>query len=66
MKCCPFDLQCLMLHCLVNLSCPDLNEWGRRCLRSYSGYEKESLEDDDWIYPTNSLHRFFKVTDEMS
>ena len=28
-------------------------------------YGKESLVDAVWIYPTNSLHRFFKVTVEM-
>jgi len=26
---------------------------------------KESLADAVWIYPTNSLHRFFKVTVEL-
>ena len=44
---------------------PDLNEGGTKALRSYKIWGKETLEDGEWIYPTNSLHRFFKVTVEM-
>ena len=44
---------------------PDLNENGTRSERLYKVYGKESLSDADWVYPTNSLHRFFKVTVEM-
>ena len=44
---------------------PDLNEDGTKSLRSYKVWGKESLEDVDWICPTNALHRFFKVTVEM-
>ena len=42
---------------------PDLNTNGIQ--RMYKVYGKENLSDMDWIYPTNSLHRFFKVTVEM-
>ena len=35
-------------------------------VRTYKVYGKESLEGGgEWQYPTNSLHRFFKVTVEM-
>ena len=44
---------------------PDLNENGTKSERLYKVYGKESLSDVDWVYPTNSLHRFFKVTVEM-
>ena len=44
---------------------PDLNESGTKSERLYKVYGKESLSDVDWVYPTNSLHRFFKVTVEM-
>ena len=44
---------------------PDLNENGSKSERLYKVYGKESLGDADWVYPTNSLHRFFKVTVEM-
>ena len=44
---------------------PDLNENGSKSERLYKVYGKESLNDVDWVYPTNSLHRFFKVTVEM-
>ncbi|MBP5791529.1 MAG: hypothetical protein J6W80_04655 [Kiritimatiellae bacterium] len=42
---------------------PDLNTNG--ISRLYKIYGKESLTEVDWQYPTNSLHRFFKVTVEM-
>jgi len=44
---------------------PDLNENGVKSERLYKVYGKENLTDDSWAYPTNSLHRFFKVTVEM-
>ena len=44
---------------------PDLNEDGVKSLRSYKIWGKEALGDLDWIYPTNDLHRFFRVTVEM-
>ena len=44
---------------------PDLNENGAKSERLYKVWGKESLTDLDWIHPTNSLHRFFKVTVEM-
>lgn len=43
---------------------PDLNAGGEE-LRVYKVFGKENLFDEDWTYPTNSLHRFFKVTVEM-
>ena len=43
---------------------PDLNTNG--ISRIYKIYGKESLADGvEWQYPTNSLHRFFRVTVEM-
>jgi formylglycine-generating enzyme required for sulfatase activity len=42
---------------------PDLNTNGIQ--RIYKVYGKENLTDATWAYPTNSLHRFFKVTVEM-
>ncbi len=34
--------------------------------RLYKIYGSETLENGgEWQYPTNSLHRFFKVTVEM-
>ena len=43
---------------------PDLNTNG--VVRTYKVYGKESLESGgEWQYPTNSLHRFFKVAVEM-
>jgi len=42
---------------------PDLNTNGIQ--RIYKVYGKENLTDAAWAYPTNSLHRFFKVTVEM-
>jgi len=45
---------------------PDLNENGTKSERLYKVYGSETLDDGgDWQYPTNSLHRFFKVTVEM-
>ena len=45
---------------------PDLNENGTKAERLYKVYGSETLEGGgDWQYPTNSLHRFFKVTVEM-
>ena len=45
---------------------PDLNENGTKSEQLYKVYGRESLGDDSpWQYPTNSLHRFFKVTVEM-
>ena len=44
---------------------PDLNENGAKSERLYKVYGKENLSDVGWVYPTNSLHRFFKVTVEM-
>lgn len=45
---------------------PDLNENGTKSIRIYKIWGRESLGDDSkWEYPTNSLHRFFKVTVEM-
>ena len=44
---------------------PDLNESGGKSERLYKVYGKEKLSDADWVYPTNTLHRFFKVTVEM-
>ena len=44
---------------------PDLNTNG--VIRTYKVYGKETLENGggEWQYPTNSTHRFFKVTVEM-
>lgn len=43
---------------------PDLNTNG--IVRTYKVYGSETLENGgDWQYPTNSLHKFFKVTVEM-
>jgi len=45
---------------------PDLNEEGTKSLRNYKIWGKESLDEESpWQYPTNALHRFFKVTVEM-
>ena len=45
---------------------PDLNESGTKLERLYKVYGRESLDAaNPWQYPTNSLHRFFKVTVEM-
>ena len=45
---------------------PDLNENGTKAVRLYKVYGSETLDGGgDWQYPTNSLHRFFKVTVEM-
>ena len=41
-----------------------LSAWhGKKCSRKV--YGKESLSEAEWVYPTNSLHRFFEVTVEM-
>ena len=43
---------------------PDLNTNG--VVRTYKVYGSETLENGgEWQHPTNSLHRFFKVTVEM-
>ena len=43
---------------------PDLNTNGT--IRTYKIFGSETLEDGGtWQYPTNSLHRFFKVTVDM-
>ena len=43
---------------------PNLNTNG--VVRTYKVYGSETLENGgEWQYPTNSLHRFFKVTVEM-
>ncbi|MBR4652898.1 MAG: hypothetical protein IKO72_06010 [Kiritimatiellae bacterium] len=42
---------------------PGLNTNG--IILTYKVYGKESLLDGEWCYPTNSLHRFFKVKVEM-
>lgn len=43
---------------------PNLNTNGE--IRLYKVYGKRMLSPaEDWAYPTNSLHRFFKVTVEM-
>ena len=43
---------------------PDLNTNG--VIRTYKVYGSETLENGgEWQYPTNSLHRFFKVMVEM-
>lgn len=43
---------------------PNLNTNGE--VRLYKVYGKETLSSaEEWAYPTNSLHRFFKVTVEM-
>ena len=43
---------------------PNLNTNG--VVRTYKIYGSETLENGvEWQYPTNSLHRFFKVSVEM-
>ena len=43
---------------------PNLNTNG--VVRTYKVYGRETLEDGgEWQYPTNALHRFFKVSVEM-
>ena len=45
---------------------PDLNENGTKSERLYKVYGSETLDGGgEWQYPTNSLHRFFKVTVEI-
>ena len=64
-----------MLHAFDILTCsfgrrqnvswsPNLNTNGM--MRTYKVYGSETLENGgEWQYPTNSLHRFFKVMVEM-
>lgn len=42
---------------------PDLNTNG--IVRIYKVYGRESLAEGEWQYPTNSLHRFFRVDVDM-
>ena len=43
---------------------PDLNTNG--VVRTYKVYGRETLDNGgEWQYPTNALHKFFKVTVEM-
>jgi len=42
---------------------PNLNTNGE--VRVYKVWGKADLMDSAWTYPTNSAHRFFKVTVEM-
>ena len=42
---------------------PNLNTNG--IIRLYKVYGRESLTDGNWQYPTNSLHRFFRVDVDM-
>ncbi len=42
---------------------PDLNTNG--VVRIYKVYGRESLAEGEWQYPTNSLHRFFRVDVDM-
>ena len=45
---------------------PDLHENGTKSERLYKVYGSETLENGgDWRHPTNTLHRFFRVTVEM-
>ena len=45
---------------------PGLNENGTKSERLYKVYGSETLDGGgEWQYPTNSLHRFFKVKVEM-
>ena len=45
---------------------PDLNENGTKSERLYKIYGSGTLDGGgEWQYPTNSLHRFFRVTVEM-
>ena len=40
--------------------------WAQVPIRTYKVYGKETLDGGgEWQYPTNSLHRFFKVSVEM-
>ena len=44
---------------------PNLNTNGE--VRLYKVYGKETLSPaEEWVYPTNSLHRFFKVSVQVS
>ena len=42
---------------------PNLNTNG--VIRTYKVFGKEDLADPFWSSPTNSLHRFFKVSVEL-
>ena len=42
---------------------PNLNTNG--VIRTYKLFGKENLSDPFWSSPTNSLHRFFKVSVEL-
>lgn len=44
---------------------PDLNEGGTKTLRTYRVWGKETLGAPEWEFPTNALHRFFRVSIEM-
>ena len=45
---------------------PDLNENGTKFERVYKVYGRERFgSGSEWEYPTNSLHRFFKISVEM-
>jgi len=71
----PNDWQARNRHNVVSvLPCDGLvisltdNAWSPdlKTDRVYKVLGKQSLEDaGDWQYPTNALHRFFKVTVEM-
>ena len=57
-------------RCVTGAECQtpraNLNENGTKTERLYKVYGRESLDaENPWQYPTNSLHRFFKVTIEM-
>ncbi len=42
---------------------PNLNTNGE--VRIYRVWGKADMKDSEWTYPTNSTHRFFKVTVEL-
>jgi len=45
---------------------PDLNEDGTKAIRTYKVWGKKTLDDGaGWLWPTNALHLFFRVTVEM-
>ena len=44
---------------------PDLNEGGTKDIRIYKIWGKQFLDDAEWSYPTDSLHRFFRVSVEL-
>ena len=60
----------VILHAFVQPSHSEgvfvCREDGTKSERLYKVYGRESLgSDSPWQYPTNSLHRFFKVTVEL-